>query len=242
MRLGLETDTQDIEGAVLKICDAAPPDRQSLEDACAAFRGDILQTPPMYSALKRDGVPLYRLAREGKTVEREPRRVTVYEFNVLDYAPPYVSFRVVCSHGTYMRTLCHDMGVMLGCGGVLSRLERVRTGGFHVREALTYDALEMLSADAIYRDHLIALSDALHGLAEVVVDDSLAARLRNGLSITAGEMRHFNAPATSDGQMLKIRLSGGGLVGVVQAIAAMDPTACSNRSAPAWKTVRVFPP
>ncbi len=74
---------------------------------------------------------------------------------------------------------------MLGCGGVLSRLERVRTGGFHVRDALTYDALEMLSADDICRDHLIALSDALHGLPEVVVDDSMAARLRNGLSITA---------------------------------------------------------
>jgi tRNA pseudouridine55 synthase len=233
MRLGMETDTQDIEGAVLSTSGCAPPDRQSLEAACAAFRGSILQMPPMYSALKRDGVPLYRLARQGKTVEREARRVTVYELDVLDYEPPDVSFRVVCSHGTYMRTLCHDIGAMLGCGGVLSRLERVRTGGFHVRDALTYDALEMLSADDICRDHLIALSDALHGLPEVVVDATLAARLRNGLSITACEMRNFDVPALSDGQLLKISLSGGGLVGVVQTIAACDP---------AWKTVRVFPP
>jgi tRNA pseudouridine55 synthase len=242
MRLGIETDTQDIEGAVLSACAAVPQERQALENACAAFRGDIFQMPPMYSAIKRDGVPLYRLAREGKTVVREPRRVTVYELDVLDYEPPDASFRVVCSHGTYMRTLCHDIGGMLGCGGVLSRLERVRTGGFHVRDALSYDALERLSADDICRGHLIALGDALHGLPEVVVDDSMAARLRNGLGITACEMSHFDAPASADGQVLKIRLSGGGLVGVVQRIAACDPDSVSDRTAPAWKTVRVFPP
>jgi tRNA pseudouridine55 synthase len=241
MRLGIETDTQDIEGAVIRTCEGALPDRQALENACAAFRGDILQTPPMYSAIKRDGVPLYRLARQGKTVEREPRLVSVYQLDVLDYEPPDLLFRVVCSHGTYMRTLCHDIGGALGCGGVLSRLERVRTGGFHVHDALSCDALEKLSADAVCRDHLIALSDALHGLPEVIVDDSMAARIRNGLSITACEMRNFDVPSLSDGQMLKISLTGGGLVGVVQTIAGGDPAVFSDHRDQAWKTVRVFP-
>jgi tRNA pseudouridine55 synthase len=242
MRLGMETDTQDIEGAVLSTCGNALPDRQALENACSAFRGDILQTPPMFSAIKRDGIPLYRLAREGKTVEREPRRVSVSRFDVLGYEPPDVSFRVVCSHGTYMRTLCHDIGAMLGCGGVLSGLERIRTGGFHVRDALTCDALEKLAAEDIFRHHLIALGDALQGLPEVVVDDSMAAMLRNGRSITACEVRHFSVPAVSDGQLLKIRLTGGGLVGVVQTLAPYDPAAVCGSGAPAWKTVRIFPP
>ncbi len=240
MRLGIETDTQDIEGSVLRTCDAASVERSAIEEACAAFRGDILQTPPMYSALKRAGVPLYRLAREGKTVEREPRRVTIYALDVLACEPPDITFRVVCSHGAYMRTLCHDIGQKLACGAVLSGLERVRTGGFHVRDALPLDALELLSVDDIRRDHLIGLDNALHGLPEVVVDDAMAVRLRNGLSLTPCDMSRLDVPVTTGCQLLKIRLSGGGLVGVVQTIAACDPAIFSGQSTPAWKTVRIF--
>jgi tRNA pseudouridine55 synthase len=240
MRLGIETDTQDMEGSVLRTLDTAALNRSTLEEACAAFRGDILQTPPMYSALKRGGVPLYRLAREGKTVDREPRRVTVYEFDVLACELPDVAFRVVCSHGTYMRTLCHDIGQKLACGAVLSGLERVRTGGFHVRDALPLDALETLSAEDISRDHLIGLGDALRGLPEVVVDDAMAVRLRNGLSLLPCDMSRLDVPATTGGQMLKIRLPGGGLVGVVQTVESCDPAMYSDTSAPAWKTVRIF--
>ena len=240
MRLGMETDTQDIEGSVLSTHDAALPERGAIAEACAVFRGDILQTPPMYSALKRGGVPLYRLAREGKTVEREPRRVTVYELDVLACELPDVSFRVVCSHGTYMRTLCHDIGRRLACGAVLSGLERVRTGGFHVRDALPLDALDLLSVEDIRRDHLIGLGDALRGLPEVVVEDSMAVRLRNGLSLTPCDMSRLDVPAAPGGQLLKIRLSGGGLVGVVRTIAAYDPAIFSGHSASAWKTVRIF--
>ena len=240
MRLGLETDTQDIEGEVLNTCDVAGVDRTAIEEACAAFRGDILQTPPMYSALKRGGVPLYRLAREGKTVEREPRRVTVYALDVLAGEPPDIAFRVVCSHGAYMRTLCHDIGQKLGCAAVLSQLERVRTGGFHVRDALALDALEQLSVENICREHLIGLDDALRGLPEVVVDDAIAVRLRNGLSLMPGDMSRLDVPIVSGGQLLKIRLSGGGLVGVVQTIAACDPAILTGQSTPAWKTVRIF--
>ena len=240
MRLGLETDTQDIEGAVLSTCDASAIEPRAIEEACAAFRGDILQLPPMYSALKRDGVPLYRLAREGKTVERELRRVTIYALDVLACEPPDVAFRVVCSHGAYMRTLCHDIGQRLACGAVLSQLERVRTGGFHVRDALPLDALELLSVEDICRDHLIGLGDALRGLPEVVVDDEMAVRLRNGLSLMPCDMNRLDVPDISCGQLLKIRLSGGGLVGVVQTLAADDPAIVTGQSAPAWKTVRIF--
>jgi tRNA pseudouridine55 synthase len=240
MRLGIETDTQDIEGSVLSTRDAASVERSAIDEACAAFRGDIMQTPPMYSALKRSGVPLYRLAREGKTVEREPRRVTVYELDVLACEPPHVRFRVVCSHGTYMRTLCHDIGQKLSCGAVLSGLERLRTGGFHVRDALTLDALELLSVEDVSRNHLIGLDDALRGLPEVVVDDAMAVRLRNGLSLTTCDMSQLDVPVTTGGQLLKIRHSGGGLVGVVQTTGVCDPAILTGQSTPAWKTVRIF--
>jgi tRNA pseudouridine55 synthase len=240
MRLGLETDTQDIEGSVLFSHDAAAVNLAALEEAFGAFRGEILQTPPMYSALKRGGVPLYRLAREGKTVEREPRRVTISELELLAFEPPDVSFRAVCSHGTYMRTLCHDIGRRLGCGAVLTRLERVRTGGFHVRDALHYDALDRLAPEDICRDYLIAPQDSLRGLSVVVVDDVMTAKLRNGLSITSYDIGQMGIPATSGGQLLKICRTDGGLVGIVRMIADYAPGLGTGDSAPACKTVRIF--
>lgn len=237
MRLGIATDTQDITGEVLDTPAGPLPDRAALEAACREFTGDIEQLPPMYSALKQGGVPLYRLAREGKTVERQPRRVTVAELEVLGWEPPEARLRVVCSPGTYIRTLCHDIGSRLCCGGVLSSLERVATGGFHLRDALPLEALESLSAGDICRNHMIAMDDALRGLPEVVVDAAMATRLRNGLAVTQGEMRTLDMPELCGGKLLKIRQCGGGLVGVGETVTDSG-LACD--SAPALKTVRVF--
>jgi len=237
MRLGLETDTQDITGEVLRTHAGPLPDRGALDEACRAFTGEIEQLPPMYSALKQGGVPLYRLARQGKTVERQPRMVTIAELEVLGCEPPEATLRVVCSQGTYIRTLCHDIGSLLGCGAVMSSLERVRTGGFHVRDALPLAALEALSPEDILRDHMIAMDDALRCLPEVVVDEALAARLRNGLSVTAGETRTLDIPENCGGQLLRIRQAGGGLVGVVE---PLINSGFAGDGAPAWKTVRVF--
>lgn len=237
MRLGLVTDTQDVTGTVLEARGGPLPGRGALEKACAAFRGDIEQLPPMYSALKQGGVPLYRLARQGKTVERQPRRVTVAELEVLAWEPPDVTVRAVCSQGTYVRTLCHDIGCLLGCGAALSALERVRTGGFHVRDALPLAALEDLTAEDILRSRVIPMDDALRGLPEVVVDAVLAVRLRNGQSITAGDMRSLAVPKVGTGQLLKIRQAGGGLIGVVQTLLQAG---AGRDTDPAWKTVRVF--
>jgi tRNA pseudouridine55 synthase len=232
MRLGVETDTQDMEGAVLGTNAAVPRDRAAVEEALAAFKGDILQTPPMFSALKRGGVPLYRLARQGKTVERQERRVTVFELEVMAFEPPEVAFRVVCSHGTYVRTLCHDIGRRLSCGAALTRLTRVRNGGFHVRDAISLEAIEGLSHEDLCSRHLIPLHEALRGLPEVMVNDALASRLRNGLSVTAGDVGVFNMPPTASGQLVKV-CAPGGLVGVIQMLSG-------DGGSPAWKTVRVF--
>jgi tRNA pseudouridine55 synthase len=235
MRLGLETDTQDREGAVLSTCQRLPQSRAAIEAACAGLVGDIEQVPPMYSALKHNGVPLYRLARQGKTVERQGRRVTVAAFEVLAYEAPLASFRVVCSAGTYVRTLCHDAGSRLGCGAVLEALRRVRTGGFHVRDAVSLETIEALKPEEIFGRHVIAMDEALLGMPELEVDEAVAGRLRNGLGITDADMSALELPAAGAGQLVSIRQRGAGLVGVVRRLAPGG-----DGAAPAWETVRVF--
>ena len=139
LRLGLVTDTQDTTGTVLE---THPPvtARAAVEEALGAFRGEILQVPPMYSAIKVDGKRLYDLARKGRTVERKPRPVTIYALSVEDETGPgEFLLRVRCSKGTYVRTLCHDLGAALGCGGCMSSLRRTEAAGFTLDGAVTLD-------------------------------------------------------------------------------------------------------
>ena len=145
LRLGVVTNTQDTSGTVLEE-HPADADRAALEAALAPFRGDILQIPPMYSAIKRDGKKLYELARKGQEVERAPRPVTIYGLEVVEQTGPadYL-LRVRCSKGTYVRTLCHDIGRALGCGGCMYSLRRTQAAGFSLDQAVTLDAL--LSAE-----------------------------------------------------------------------------------------------
>ncbi|MCX7887418.1 MAG: tRNA pseudouridine(55) synthase TruB, partial [Verrucomicrobiae bacterium] len=117
LRLGITTDTQDADGKVLSERPVPPLTAAEVEAVFARFMGDVRQVPPMVSAKKVHGTPLYKLARKGKTVDREPRTVHVYELRLLRFDPPCVDFRLVCTKGTYVRTLCHDIGEALGCGG-----------------------------------------------------------------------------------------------------------------------------
>ena len=139
LKLGTVTDTQDTTGAVLE----AHPVTVGADEVRAAlehFTGELLQLPPMYSALKVNGQKLYALARQGKTVERKPRAITVYELELLEQsAPDEFALRVVCSKGTYIRTLCHDLGQALGCGGCMAALRRTEASGFRIDEAVTIE-------------------------------------------------------------------------------------------------------
>ena len=139
MRLGVATDTQDAQGKVLREGDWSAVTREQIEAAMKEFSGDLMQTPPMVSAAKKDGVPLYKLARRGKTVEREPKLIHVYEFKLLDASLPLVSFLMKCSKGTYVRTICADIGEKLGCGASLAQLQRVRCGKLDLKDALPLD-------------------------------------------------------------------------------------------------------
>jgi tRNA pseudouridine55 synthase len=135
MTFGITTDSQDADGAVLVEKPVPALTEADIEVVFAKFRGDIQQIPPMVSAIKHEGTPLYKLARKGKTVEREPRLVHIYDLRLLKLDLPRVHFRVACTKGTYVRTLCHDIGETIGCGAHLAELRRTRSGKFDVQDA-----------------------------------------------------------------------------------------------------------
>jgi tRNA pseudouridine55 synthase len=149
LRLGEITDSQDSDGQIVETRPVPEFSREQLDAAFAKFHGDFYQTPPMVSAIKKDGVPLYKLARQGKTVEREPRFVHVYAHEIKEVRPQEIDFRVVCSKGFYVRTYAHDIGQALGCGAHLKSLRRTKSGKFSVDGAITVEELKVGPASAI---------------------------------------------------------------------------------------------
>jgi tRNA pseudouridine55 synthase len=141
MRLGASTETHDVDGRVVQEADPSAVTRAQLEAEMKKWTGDVMQLPPMVSAIKKDGVPLYKLARKGQEVERTPRMLHVYEFQLLDFAPPTARFRLRCTKGTYVRTLCHDIGQALGCGAHLNSLRRLQSGRLKVDDAVPVESL-----------------------------------------------------------------------------------------------------
>jgi tRNA pseudouridine55 synthase len=141
LMLGVTTSTQDRQGEVIDRRPVPPLGASQIRAAFEKFRGDFYQMPPMVSAIKHGGVPLYKLARQGKVVEREPRLVHVYRYAVDRIALPEIDFNVVCSKGFYVRTYVHDIGDELGCGGHLKSLRRVKSGRFDVDQAITVDRI-----------------------------------------------------------------------------------------------------
>ncbi len=181
VKLGETTATGDAEGDIL----ATRPVAASAAEVRAAlqkFMGEIEQVPPMHSALKRDGVPLYKLARRGESVERRPRRVRILELELLDFKKPLLNIRVRCSKGTYVRTLAEDIGAVLGCGAHLAGLRRTGSGRFRVDDAVPIAALETM-APPERRACLVGLDALLADLPRIDLDAALAAKLRNGQSL-----------------------------------------------------------
>ncbi len=164
IELGKVTDTQDAEGEVMETRPVPPLTEAQVKAAMDGFLGDQYQTPPMYSAVKIDGVPLYKSARKGVEVEREPRFIRVMSWELTGFALPRFDFRLRCTKGTYVRTLGHDLGQRLACGAHLAALRRTATDKFHVSQAVTLDELNAMSLPEIER-RLIAPRDAVPSLA-----------------------------------------------------------------------------
>ncbi len=181
VKLGETTATGDAEGDILETRPVAASAAE-VRAALKAFMGEIEQIPPMHSALKRDGVPLYKLARRGESVERQPRRVRILELELLDFKNPFLNIRVRCSKGTYVRTLAEDIGAALGCGAHLAGLRRTGSGRFRIDDAIPVAALETM-APPERRARLVGLDALLAELPRIDLDAALAAKLRNGQAL-----------------------------------------------------------
>jgi tRNA pseudouridine55 synthase len=177
LKLGEKTSTGDAEGEVIERKDLVVKDAD-LGPVLRRFTGDIDQVPPMHSALKRGGVPLYQLARKGETVSREARRVRITELEKVGFNPPHVMLRVRCSKGTYVRTLAEDIGEALGTCAHLSALRRTASGRWRVEQAVSLDAL---SSQA--RRHVLSLTTLVEDLPRAQLDAAQEARFRNGQSL-----------------------------------------------------------
>ena len=192
LRLGLTTDTEDVWGETLEERPVAFPS-EKLEEVLEAFRGEILQVPPMYSALKVNGQKLCDLARKGKEVERKPRPITIHELTLLEVTDQTLRLRVRCSKGTYIRTLCKDIGQALGCGGCMQELRRVTAGEYTIREAVPLQVLldaqkpeeYLRNVDTMFRNH-----------PAVKLTSNQEKRCRNGnsfsVSLEAGTYRAYS--------------------------------------------------
>jgi tRNA pseudouridine55 synthase len=154
IKLGETTDSYDGAGELVSSLPVPPLSLEQLNETAAQFVGDLMQTPPMVSAVKKDGVPLYKLARKGVEVQREPRLVHIYTFRFGSYQEPLGQFRIACTKGTYVRSIAHELGQKLGCGAHLARLRRVVSGKFDVREALPFENLMKLTEQEL-ESHVI---------------------------------------------------------------------------------------
>lgn len=177
--LGMETDTQDVTGQILAEKPVCVTEEQVLE-VLPAFWGKIMQIPPMYSALKVNGKKLYEYAREGKVIEREARPVEIYELTVEKIELPRITMTVSCSKGTYIRTLCHDIGQALGCGGCMESLVRTRVGDFHLEQAITLKELEAKRDAGELDSCLVTVEQIFAGLPAVTTRKPYDVLIHNG--------------------------------------------------------------
>jgi len=182
VRLGVVTDTYDAEGQVLAETPAEHVSREAVEQALTSFRGEIEQAPPPFSAIKRDGVPLYRYARAGLPVDVAPRQVTVYRLELTSFRAPLVSLEIECGKGTYVRSLAHDIGALLGVGGRLEALTRTRVGPFRIGDAVSIDTLRVEFESGDWRQRLLAIDEVLLEWPAAIVGQESATRLRRGQS------------------------------------------------------------
>lgn len=188
--LGLVTDTQDMTGNVLRRCAADTVAASRAEEVIKGFIGEYNQIPPMYSALKVNGKKLYELAREGKTVERKARRVEIYGIRIRNMNLPRIEIEAVCSKGTYIRTLCHDIGERLGVGGCMETLIRTRSGSFKIEESHRLEEVQEMMGKGELSQLLVPIDDLFSQYQRLQIGQELEARLKNGnpFSVPADQM------------------------------------------------------
>jgi tRNA pseudouridine55 synthase len=187
IRLGIETDTQDLTGLITATYNTESISEADVFSVFEQFKGTIRQVPPIFSALKHEGIPLYKLARRGKPIQKPAREIHIYDLNILDICLPEIRFRVTCSGGTYIRTLSFDIGNALGCGGHLKALRRTQNFGFKIEETVSLPELEKMAEleysdmRQVMSDFLIPMAEALTNMPEYIVKDDMVNNILNGI-------------------------------------------------------------
>ena len=212
MRLGVVTDTQDMTGKVLCRREVNVTEA-SVREAISSFVGPVEQIPPMYSALKVNGKKLCDLARQGVTVERTSRTVMIHNITVIDVALPLVTMEVTCSKGTYIRTLCQDIGEKLGCGACMDSLVRTRVSGFTLEESLTLEQIETLVERGVIEDYMTTVDSLFEHLPAIYASEAATQKLNNGNAVTEDEVI-CDKWDFREGAPVRMYLSGGVFVGI----------------------------
>lgn len=194
LRLGITTDTQDVTGKILSE-KTVKVSAQQVREVISSFAGEQLQIPPMYSALKVNGKKLYELAREGKEIERKARPITVHKIEVLSEDMPEFTIRVNCSKGTYIRTICHDIGQKLSCGAAMVSLKRTRVGNFAIEDAYTLSQIENLAKEGKLSEILLPVERAFEKLPEITVKEEAMKALLNGNQLGKEEFMNLSEEA-----------------------------------------------
>jgi tRNA pseudouridine55 synthase len=184
MVLGIETDTQDATGKILNTASVDCVSESDIHEAAKRFEGHIQQVPPAFSALKHNGVPLYAYARKGTPVIKPARPVSISYIRILGMALPEVKFEVCCTSGTYIRTLCADMGKSLGCGGHLKTLRRIESGGFSIHDSMSLNAMESCNSVEELRKKIVPMADSLKNMGVYVADEALIDNIKYGKALT----------------------------------------------------------
>ncbi len=233
IHLGISTDTLDNTGKVLKESDPGIFNKNVIIDAFSKYKGTIKQIPPMFSAIKKDGVRLYKLARKGIEVQRAPREVTINEIELLEFESPFIRFKVECSRGTYIRVLAEDISNDLGCGGHLTELRRIESDGFNIDKALTIEDIKNGHIE------LTSLNDVLSHMTEINVSSDLAFQIRQGKQIKKSHMNLNDLPDFKIGDHLKI-YENSSLVSITEASVDSSELGKLDDQTIIFKLLRVF--
>jgi tRNA pseudouridine55 synthase len=212
MLLGVETDTQDTSGEILKELPVEASE-DAVREAILSFVGEYAQVPPMYSALKVNGKKLYELAREGKTVERKARNVQIFSIEILEMDLPRVRMSVHCSKGTYIRTLCHDIGGMLGCGGCMEKLLRTKVGIFELANTLKLSEIDQLAKEGLVEEKIISVDELFDDYVKVWMKKEFDVVVHNGNRI---QKRMFEQKLDSNAERLRVYDSENTFIGIFE--------------------------
>lgn len=239
MLLGVETDTLDMEGEVVarKLPDVTADE---IGDVIQSFTGTIEQRAPRYSAIKFKGKPLYKWTREGVNITPPLRTIEIYRISIEDIALPYVSFVVACSKGTYIRSLCADIGNRLGCGACLYSLRRMKSGHFREESAINLEGLNREEKEQIIRENLIPMSEMLPDLCSITIDAEIADKIKKGYQPGIDVLKSHDARAFTEGDVVKFVSEDNRIVAIARMLFSSEEITPSYADGGVAKILRVF--